>query len=175
MALELNGTTGVSLVQDGAVTAADLASGAITTSALPAGSVIQVVQATDNTLFTQTATTYSDSSVTASITPTSSSSKILVTGAIQIMGYNNAAANAEGYFRIKNSTTSTNSPDSFMQIYDYGNSGSISDTAQAVHWLDSPASTASQTYVIQLKRGGGTAIRANNGGTSVLTLMEIAG
>mgnify|MGYP000580834752 CR=1 FL=1 len=40
MALELNGTTGVSLVQDGVVTAADLASGAITASALPAGSIV---------------------------------------------------------------------------------------------------------------------------------------
>jgi hypothetical protein len=34
MALELNGTTGVSLVQDGIITAADLASGAITTAKL---------------------------------------------------------------------------------------------------------------------------------------------
>jgi len=42
MALELNGTTGVSLVQDGVVTAADLASGAITSAALPTGNIVDV-------------------------------------------------------------------------------------------------------------------------------------
>jgi len=49
MALELNGTTGVSLVQDGVVTAADLASGAITSAALPSGSVVAVRTYTNNT------------------------------------------------------------------------------------------------------------------------------
>jgi hypothetical protein len=139
------------------------------------GKVLQVVSATDNTLFENTSTSYADSSLTASITPSSTSSKILIVGAVQIMAYNNGGANAEGYFRIKNSTASTNNAQNFIQIYDYGGSGSISDTVNAMQWLDSPASTSTQTYVVEIQKGSGTAIRVNNGGTSVLTLMEIAG
>ena len=81
MALELNGTTGVSLVQDGVVTAADLASGAITAGALPAGSVLQVVQETvDLTIdLSTTSTSFTTASeMELAITPTKANSKIFV-------------------------------------------------------------------------------------------------
>ena len=47
-------------------------------AALPTGSVLQVVQGTTLTDTTITSTSYTDTTLTASITPTSSSSKILV-------------------------------------------------------------------------------------------------
>lgn len=73
MALELNGTTGVSLVQDGVVTAADLN--------FSTGKVLQVVAANGRqTNFSTSSTSnvqVTDSSIT--ITPTSASSRIFVT------------------------------------------------------------------------------------------------
>jgi hypothetical protein len=175
MTLVLDGSTGVSLVQDGVVTAADLASGAITSAALPTGSVLQVVQATNSTNNAVTSTTYVDTAITASITPSSTSSKILVAGAVQVMIWHNGGAGADGYFRILNSTTSTSATPHYLQNYDYGGSGMIDDSPRACQWLDSPNSTSAQTYLIQVKRGSGDSIVLNNGGTSFLTLMEIAG
>jgi len=79
MALELNGTTGVSLVQDGIITAADLASGAITSSALPAGSVLQVVNdTTPRVRHSSTSTVFIDTGFSVTITPKFANSKILI-------------------------------------------------------------------------------------------------
>ena len=81
MALELNGTTGVSLVQDGVVQTADLADDAVTAAkigSLPAGSVLQVVK---ENFFTKTVvnTTLSTVIFTGSnISLSSTSSKVLV-------------------------------------------------------------------------------------------------
>ena len=81
MALVLDGTTGIvsANIADGTIGASDLASGAITSTALPAGSVVQVVQ------FSTTATgTVGNSAAQApgpfqaSITPISATSKILI-------------------------------------------------------------------------------------------------
>ena len=47
-------------------------------AALPAGTVLQVVNGSTNTEATSSSSTWADSGLTASITPTSSSSKILV-------------------------------------------------------------------------------------------------
>ena len=47
-------------------------------AALPTGSVLQVVNATYSTLTSSSSGSYSDTGLTASITPTSSTSKILV-------------------------------------------------------------------------------------------------
>ena len=47
MTVTIDGTTGVSLVQDGVVTAADLASGAITSAVLPSGSQVLISEDAD--------------------------------------------------------------------------------------------------------------------------------
>jgi len=139
------------------------------------GSVLQVVTATDNTNTSITSSSHSNTSITGTITPSSTSSKILVIGAIQVMIYIDGGSSSDGYYRIRNSTNSTSSSDFYIQNYDYGGSGTIQDASRAVQWLDSPASTSAQTYLIQMKKSNGNAIVANNGGTSSLTLIEIAG
>ena len=65
MAVTIDGTTGVSAVQ----------AGAVTTSDLPAGTVLQVVNATYATQVTIASTSFSATGLTASITPTSATSK----------------------------------------------------------------------------------------------------
>lgn len=63
MALELNGTTGVSLVQDGVVTAADLASGAVTTDKIALPDLVSVAfpSNTTTTISAINATSYFNS------------------------------------------------------------------------------------------------------------------
>ena len=79
MALSLDGTTGVSLVQDGIITAADLASGAITSSAMPAGSVLQVVHnTTPLARYSSTSTVFIDTGFSVTITPKFANSEILI-------------------------------------------------------------------------------------------------
>lgn len=85
MALELNGSTGVSLVQDGVVTAADLASTLDLTGktvTLPAGTGGKVLQVVSNLADISdrntTSDSYQDAGPNVTITPTSASSKVFV-------------------------------------------------------------------------------------------------
>ena len=178
MALELNRTTGVSLVQDGVVTAADLSStldlSGKTVSGI-SGTILQITSTIYSTYEQTTSSSYSDTGLSLSITPSSTSSKILVLADIQVMAYQNAGSSAEGYGRLYNSTRSVDHIENYLQIHDYGSSGSISDRSTPYNWLDSPNSTATQTYVYQHRISSGTGFRINNGGASQMIAMEIAG
>lgn len=187
MALVLDGTNGVSLVQDGVVTAADLASGAITASALPAGSVLQVVSAVNNNYQEVSSTTYTDTATTASITPSSTSSKILVIvhGTLTSI---RASESIWANLRIYRNSTSN-----LIYVADYFNNISAGTDAIgenkyansfSINHLDSPSSTSATSYTLQIATGttsNSGRVRLNNstGGQNTnlsnITLMEIAG
>jgi len=172
MALELNGTTGVSLVQDGVVTAADLAAGAITRAALPAGSVLQVVQGTLTTFPTTTSTVFVDTGLSASITPTSATSKILVTyhATTFVGGTSYAHVN-----KLMRDSTSLIEQATFYSTAGGGQAvGSMS-------YLDSPSTTSSLTYKIQFATTNASGVAEFNvswgilsNETAAIILMEIA-
>ena len=171
MALELNGTTGVSLVQDGVITDANL----------PAGSVLQVVNATYATEVSSSSSTYADIGLTATITPTSATSKILVLINLAGCGKNTSDTRlATRLIRgateiVKMDSTSGANASSTQHIF-----GSVSTS-----FLDSPSTTSATTYKVQFASTANTAgviVNAYTGGsfgvdssTSTITLMEIAG
>jgi len=175
MAVVLDGTTGVSLVQDGVITDANL----------PAGSVLQVVSVANNNYQEVTSTTYTDTATTASITPSSTSSKILVvvTGNMTMI---RAAQSIWGNARVYRDSTSN-----LVWESDYfGNISAGTDAIGenkvanniAVQVLDSPATTSSVTYTLQIAAGTTASdgrVRLNNStsktNASNITLMEIAG
>lgn len=190
MALELHGTTGVSLVQDGVVTAADLASGAITSSALPAGSVLQVVNVHKSDAFSYYGTTFLDiTGLSVSITPSSTSSKILVTGQILL-----GSATGFTYIRLVRDSTAINIGDAasnrprITAQFPYDSAeGQYSVVGTPIMYLDSPSTTSATTYKIQLR---GNSVQTNYvnrtaidrdttayepRAASSLILMEIAG
>ena len=189
MALELNGTTGVSLVQDGVVTAADLASGAITAGALPAGSVLQVVEGRLTTAVETTSTSFTDTGLSVSITPTSASSKILIMVSINSI----SASNGTGvHVRTRRGTTdiinNTQPSQACNDAWFCGGGQNFTNNNRqrasgTISLLDSPATTSPITYVTQFRctDGGSTAyinrlgLTAGNGSVSTITLMEIAG
>ena len=184
MALELNGTTGVSLVQDGVVTAADLASGAITASALPAGSVLQVVQqqVTTPVVYTSNDT---DSGFNPSITPSSTSSKILIMCSVEFYAYRFDGGNELGVgYKLKRSIGGVASD--ILEANDSGRGGmqfetnaSQTDlrfrTRPSIMYLDSPNTTSEVTYLLSGLIFSGTVTMHPNNVPSQMVLMEIAG
>ena len=182
MTLVLDGSTGVSAVQDGVVTAADLASGAITASALPAGSVLQVVQGTYQTYTDFNTGTYTDSGLTVTITPSSATSKVLVTAVAPGCGSDNGAnTSSRGMYRlvsvISGATTAIQNLDS-LNGYTATTSADFSPVVGTI--LHTPSTTSAVTYKLQYQsdNGGTVAFLKSNSGQvplGTITAMEIAG
>jgi hypothetical protein len=148
---------------------ASLASGVPSAAKLPAGSVLQVVNAQfDNPTQVSTTSTSPQSTVlTLTITPTSATSKILVMANTQIL--NNAATNY-GYIGIyRNGSVSLG----FNSVI-YGGSGVAWVPATNISY-DSPATTSATTYTLYYKAGAGQVnVFWGAGTSSTITAMEIA-
>lgn len=136
------------------------------------GHVIQVIQSTHSTETSTTSTTFASTGLTASITPTSSSSKILVLLSMGSSGVNNTAAEARGYYRLMRDASELYRMD--VRAYDYGNSGSISFVAHGQSYLDSPATTSSVTYTLEQRASTGTIRVCESDNLISMQLMEIA-
>ena len=140
------------------------------------GGVLQVVNATAGASQSTTSSTFVDTTLSASITPTSSTSKILVICQPNIRVYNNSGSDARGDFRILRGSTEVSK--FRARCYDYGGSGAILDIGSSLVGLDSPATTSSTTYKMQYAKHQGVAVELNGGGSaddlSTLTLIEIS-
>lgn len=172
MAIVINGSGSISGISagglpDGSVTAADLASGAITAAAMPAGSVLQVVQGTSTASFSTSSTSYVTTGVSASITPSSSSNKILVFvngGGLDTW----QSSDNTVYAALYRGASSLG----FTDVFGYS---SRTIAPLSFSYLDSPATTSSTTYTIYLKSGGAYTVYMNSRNETVsITLMEIA-
>jgi len=160
--------------------------GTIAAARLPAGSVLQVVSASIGSQTTSTSTTYADTGLTASITPSSASNKILV---LVSQGINAVGAAAVGYGNQTNAGVQLLRGATVLIVPGSDSGGKYSMGVAAtgtlalwaivgMNYLDSPATTSSTTYKTQFAKGtsGMGAVYANDGaGGSFITLMEIAG
>ena len=176
MSIVLVGSTSGSVtLQEQAVSGSTVLSlpavtGTILTDTSPkAGNVIQVVNATYSTTTTTTSSSYVTSNIQASITPTSSSSKILVIAGVPFQ----TVANAQGCLTIyrNNTTDLSSSARGFGEQY-----GSSEIQAVAgINFLDSPSTTSSTAYTIYFRALSSTTTRTCPDSTqAVITLMEIA-
>jgi len=161
----------------GSVASAALASGVPTRAQLPAGSVLQVVQGSTSTQATISTSTYTDTGLSASITPTSASSKILVFISQSIQSQITANTDAVTAFRIVRDSTAIHTMTRVNGIR--AGTGSASYVINIGYvtpiYLDSPNTTASVTYKSQVSSTSGEASIANSSSTiSTITLMEIA-
>ena len=164
MTITLNGTTGI--------TTPALDSVAPFSSAdMPAGSVIQVVSNFITSAFSTTSATPVATGLSATITPSSSSNKILILCA---GGWTNVTSAGQGHCYIyRNGVVISNNPGGYF----YTNTGQV-QSAISLSSLDAPASTASLTYSLYAaSENGGQSIQVGASATAVLhlTLMEIAG
>jgi len=151
---------------------------------LPTGSVLQVVSATktDRQTFSLTDNSYQDiSSLSASITPTSSSSKVFVMFSIGACGN---SSTGDLLFRIVRGSTAIAVGDSgvtYLSTLAIRTVGAELTSTPTMNYLDSPATTSSTTYKIQITgtasvTGGVNQRTASNvfGAVSTITLMEIS-
>lgn len=173
-----------------------LTTAGVPSSAMPAGSVLQVVSTTKTDTFSTTALTSSPVDVTnmsVAITPTNTSSKILVL-VNGVGGYQSYQVN----FRLMRNSTPISIGDAVgsrprTSVTSGGYVGSVSYEQYhyspfSICYLDSPSTTSSTTYKLQmgtynasytvyLNRNHGYQNAANYDATtaSSITVMEIAG
>jgi hypothetical protein len=148
---------------------------ALPSAALPAGCVLQVVSASTTSRTSTTSTSFVDcTNVTASITPTSATSKILVlVTATGLLRPSNAGESIS--LRLVRGATTI-----FQQINLMFSASTNIDfvCSSNMVYLDSPATTSSTTYKLQFRSrlGAGTVFinQDNADDVSSITLMEIA-
>ena len=151
----------ISKIQDAGVS--------LTSAALPAGSVIQVVSVNGTANTITSSTSFIDTDLVATITPTSSASKIYV---VATGGFDNNASGGQGYVTIdRNGTNLGNSTQGFTYVY---SSTSRMLVPWAASFLDSPATTSSVTYKVQVRANAGTIEFPGGANQKTITLMEIA-
>ena len=152
-------------------------SGTVATGRLPAGSIIQISQTgydsaneiTDNS-------SYQDTGLQASITPSSSSNKILVmvSQSFRLAAAANDTQNG-GAIRILRGSTNISQKNAY-ELYNALSGLSNRQFSYDVYnnqILDSPSTTSSVTYKTQAIVYGSGSIYLQYGGRSYLTLIEV--
>jgi hypothetical protein len=138
------------------------------------GKILQVVSTTYSTQASSTSTTYSDSGLTLSITPSATTSRIAVFVSQPIALIHTQGAELYMNMNIVRGSTQLMENRMLFRAAAYGAESAIY-TAWAPTYVDSPSTTSSTTYKCQFKNSGavGTAYTQIGNGTATITLMEI--
>ena len=138
-------------------------------TALPSGvggKVLQVVTATDTSERSTTSTSYvtGSNTLSASITPSSASNKILIFVSTTI---GNTSTTSFTYVTVYRGASNLGTSAGFINQRAAQSGGSFS-------YLDSPSSTSSLTYQVYFKVEANTGYLVASGTSSSITVMEIA-
>ena len=153
------------------------------------GSILQVVSVNMDTTFTTASTSMTDvTGLTASITPSSISNKVLVI--VSVM-FSNTVAGDTGQLQLADGSDNVlapnDTPGSRSQGFHAGPPGTvIAAKMYTFNFLHSPATTSAFTYKVRARRvSPGTVVINRSGdpdndtgrlaGSSTITLMEVAG
>lgn len=193
MAITINGDgtlTGISTggLPDGIVDTDMLATDAVTAAkigSLPAGSILQVVQATKTDTFSTTSTTFTDiTGMSVSITPSSTSSKILVF--VYLNDSNSSNFTMHKLLRGSTDIFLGDAAGSRIQVTAAGMTDSNRQRTTNFHYLDSPSTTSATTYKCQMRVNSSETGYINRSSAdsnsspymrsaSAITVMEVAG
>lgn len=137
--------------------------------------VLQVVNATYSTEVGNSTSTYADTGLTATITPSSTTSKVLIVVNQAGCGKNSGNAGSGISLRLLRGAT---------EILIFENLAGYTNTSSANYigtiscsYLDSPATTSATTYKTQFRNVANAAsvsVQANTSSGSTITLMEIS-
>tara|TARA_R100001440_G_scaffold71993_1_gene95396 strand:+ start:645 stop:1478 length:834 start_codon:yes stop_codon:yes gene_type:complete len=181
-----SGSVGASQIVDGSVSNAKLANSSITlngsavslggSATIGGGKIGQVIQTVSTASASISTTSFADV-MTADITPSATSSKVLID--FRLGGYNPGAA-MDIFFRVlRDSTTlQTGTAGQGTAAQSAGTPNSDrGDGGFSINFLDSPNSTSSITFHLQSKVSGSSYTFNSKGGgystISTLTLMEV--
>ena len=157
------------LVRDGADAIKDLAEAAASGLDLAGNPGIgsNVVQTVKTNVFTTTSSTFTDvTGLTATITPTSATSKILVIADVVLVNTNTSGSVVSAFMRINggNADNYVGDADGSRSRVTHGNTTffDTSPSSYSVHGrtavvLDSPGVATAVTYAVQVRVSGGTA------------------
>ena len=146
----------------------------------PAGHVIQVVSSEYSTYTVTTSNSWHTTNLNCSITPKSTSSRILVS----VMGgaYSRGLGTYRGSFTLFRGTVSGtnlgNETRGFGSLLTYtGSTGYHQFSIVPMTYLDSPSTASSQMYTVAMKAEGNSTPTGwcGNGSVSTMTLTEVAG
>jgi hypothetical protein len=141
------------------------------------GKILQVVYANSTTSTSIGSATFTDTTLSATITPSSASSKVLIM-VQQIFQNSRSAAQTSIASRILRDSTSIYSPaPSFFEQGNYNIDGANSVEVMAnipMDYVDSPSTTSAVTYKTQARpTGTSTCVAQPNSSYSSIVLLEI--
>ena len=136
------------------------------------GKIGQVIYGTFSTATNTSSTSYVDTGLNANITPSATSSKVLVMAKIHGM-WNNGGAGRAMLFKILRDTTEIQNP--VLTANFIGNvAGSLIGATCAMDFLDSPSSISALNYKIQFRANNAAQNTINaNSDISSITLIEV--
>jgi hypothetical protein len=143
-------------------------------AAASGGKVVQIVTATNSTQAANSTTTFADTGLTATITPTSVSNQVLVfvnQNGIQKTGAN--ANNSLDLRLVRGATTISNIAQ--QSLYTGTNVDLLGSTLSTVY-LDSPATTSATTYKTQFANNNASSqvyVQRSSVPVSTIVLMEV--
>ena len=138
--------------------------------------ILQVVSATQSTNIQNNTSTYVDSGLSVTITPQSTSSKILVIGSNSLTKTSTNANSSAASRLLRGATTISQ----ISQGLGYTGSAIYNVTNDQFFYLDSPATIAATTYKTQFastNNNDGAIVNANVGAgnqTSYIVVMEVS-
>jgi hypothetical protein len=152
--------------------------GGVPTWAAPAGGgkVLQVVQATTSTTKTTTTNTYADTNLTATITPTSATSKVLVLVSQPMWAtpLSGSVSGVDASLKIVRTSTDILVNGEVLVINGPVSAAWVIASLYGANYLDSPATTSATTYkTMQMSPSGNTVQTQRGSSTSTMILLEI--
>ena len=143
------------------------------------GGIIQTVIASTTTHFSTSSTSYVDTGVTASITPTSNTSKILIMIDAPCHIIRSSGSTWEMFIKILRGSTDIFGVDPTSGNYHCGIGGSISSNRGVFsivkQFIDSPGVDTQLTYKLQVKHYSNQTLDISKGNeASHITLMEVS-
>jgi hypothetical protein len=138
------------------------------------GKVLQVVSANYSTSTSNSTSTFADTGLTATITPTLASSKVLVI--VSQNGCTKSAGNSQNRIALRLMRGAT----SILSVGDYfgytGSAVEVIGESISCNYLDSPATTSATTYKTQFmnpQNAASVTVQFVNTHNSTITLLEI--
>jgi len=140
---------------------------------ISSGAVVQVVSATYGVATASSSTTYADTGLTASITPTSASNKVLVI--VSQNGCSKTAGNSNNSLGLRLVRTSTTIAQIAVETGYTGSALFVMIGSASIAYLDSPATTSATTYKTTFNNAvnAGQVNVQGDGSESTITLIEV--